>query len=287
MPPYKLTLKRRHSPECRSPPLSLATSIATTRLEGLGGGALVGRRDLKNDHTKVIDSLTHSPLTSPDSFPSSLISRSTLHGMELSLPNDHIMLGSGSQASPSRSSDVSRSSSFDCDSDDNVSEITDYSQDWSVSLRQRRIGVQAWVLRVFGNEVYRRVTQDIEPIVLAYSGSISCAGPGSPETANGSAAAISGASSRGLYLYGSNKRLRANDPQKDPDEDRDEGSEKRRKMTARPLNKLLAGMRYACPYFKHNPSKHLTWRSCAGPGWENVHRAKYVHVVASIETFSN
>ncbi|KAI1653889.1 hypothetical protein F4813DRAFT_393268 [Daldinia decipiens] len=33
--------------------------------------------------------------------------------------------------------------------------------------------------------------------------------------------------------------------------------------------------KFACPYFKHNPSKYKEWRTCPGPGWLDVHRVKY------------
>lgn len=32
--------------------------------------------------------------------------------------------------------------------------------------------------------------------------------------------------------------------------------------------------RFACPYYKRNPKKHLRHRSCAGPGWGEVRRVK-------------
>jgi hypothetical protein len=32
--------------------------------------------------------------------------------------------------------------------------------------------------------------------------------------------------------------------------------------------------RYACPYFKHNPSFYKGARGCPGPGWVDVHRVK-------------
>jgi hypothetical protein len=32
--------------------------------------------------------------------------------------------------------------------------------------------------------------------------------------------------------------------------------------------------RFACPYFKRNAARHQSWRSCAGPGWDTVHRTK-------------
>ncbi|KAK0636746.1 hypothetical protein B0T17DRAFT_89192 [Bombardia bombarda] len=32
--------------------------------------------------------------------------------------------------------------------------------------------------------------------------------------------------------------------------------------------------RFACPFYRRNPKKHLKHRSCAGPGWPSVHRVK-------------
>lgn len=32
--------------------------------------------------------------------------------------------------------------------------------------------------------------------------------------------------------------------------------------------------RLACPYYRHNPTHNLKYRSCAGPGWASVHRVK-------------
>ncbi|KAI0864349.1 hypothetical protein F4860DRAFT_511208 [Xylaria cubensis] len=33
-------------------------------------------------------------------------------------------------------------------------------------------------------------------------------------------------------------------------------------------------MRFACPYFKYNPTKYQQWPICPGPGWSDVHRVK-------------
>jgi tetratricopeptide (TPR) repeat protein len=38
--------------------------------------------------------------------------------------------------------------------------------------------------------------------------------------------------------------------------------------------KAVEKPKYACPYFKHNPTKYKEWRSCPGPGWLTVHRLK-------------
>ena len=34
--------------------------------------------------------------------------------------------------------------------------------------------------------------------------------------------------------------------------------------------------KFACPYYKRNPEKYRKWTSCPGPGWDEVHRVKYV-----------
>ena len=34
------------------------------------------------------------------------------------------------------------------------------------------------------------------------------------------------------------------------------------------------GPRFACPYFKRDPQKYRTHRTCPGPGWQTVHRVK-------------
>ena len=35
-------------------------------------------------------------------------------------------------------------------------------------------------------------------------------------------------------------------------------------------------LRFACPYFKRDSQRHSERRSCRGPGWDTVHRVKYV-----------
>lgn len=34
------------------------------------------------------------------------------------------------------------------------------------------------------------------------------------------------------------------------------------------------GKRFACPYYKKDPEKYKSWRTCPGPGWQTVHRMK-------------
>lgn len=57
--------------------------------------------------------------------------------------------------------------------------------------------------------------------------------------------------------------------------DNDDDISKRRKIrtentcVAEPSDRKLA-----CPYFKHNPSRHRSSRACSGPGWDTIHRIK-------------
>lgn len=40
------------------------------------------------------------------------------------------------------------------------------------------------------------------------------------------------------------------------------------------LSETDGNLRLACPYFKNNPHRYRTWRSCPAPGWTSVHRVK-------------
>ncbi|KAF5026573.1 hypothetical protein F66182_1362 [Fusarium sp. NRRL 66182] len=41
---------------------------------------------------------------------------------------------------------------------------------------------------------------------------------------------------------------------------------KRKKAPASPL--------FACPFYKHDPARYITSKTCCGPGWDSVHRVK-------------
>jgi hypothetical protein len=45
---------------------------------------------------------------------------------------------------------------------------------------------------------------------------------------------------------------------------------------SKPLGTSGAGRLLACPYFKRNPESHRKYKSCAGPGWKDIHRLKLV-----------
>jgi hypothetical protein len=59
-----------------------------------------------------------------------------------------------------------------------------------------------------------------------------------------------------------------------------DGDGRRKKTRRASSHDVVAGAdgnrKFACPYFKRNPKKYRKWTSCPGPGWDEVHRVKYV-----------
>jgi hypothetical protein len=56
------------------------------------------------------------------------------------------------------------------------------------------------------------------------------------------------------------------------DEDGSRGDQKRPRISATKEGEP----RFACPFFKRDPSRYKDLRSCPGPGWTSIHRLKYV-----------
>jgi hypothetical protein len=96
---------------------------------------------------------------------------------------------------------------------------------------------------------------------------------GNPNSSNGK---TNGNSKRS---FGSNASQPHHDNDKqDNSDDEDDGSKKRPRLSSRfsPPTRPGAKKKFACPFFKRVPKDHQRWRSCAGPGWDTVHRVKYV-----------
>jgi hypothetical protein len=72
----------------------------------------------------------------------------------------------------------------------------------------------------------------------------------------------------------SRQRKRSAD-NRSPDEDQEEDDQARKRpLKSAGPNFDSSALRFACPFFKHNPEANRKWRSCAGPGWASVHRVK-------------
>lgn len=66
-----------------------------------------------------------------------------------------------------------------------------------------------------------------------------------------------------------------NEDDRDDGDDGDDADDPRKSKWRR----LLEGPRnvfFACPYFKHDPGRYQSERSCVGPGWPTIHRVKCV-----------
>lgn len=56
----------------------------------------------------------------------------------------------------------------------------------------------------------------------------------------------------------------------------DEGDapQKRRRGSATTNEESETGAKFACPFYKHEPDRYRSRRTCPGPGWPTVHRMK-------------
>jgi hypothetical protein len=75
------------------------------------------------------------------------------------------------------------------------------------------------------------------------------------------------------------RRHRANINNQDELQDGEDGEEdedggRRRKKPSKGITKSSDGRRFACPFSKNDPEKYQDVRSCAGFGWETIHRLK-------------
>ena len=88
--------------------------------------------------------------------------------------------------------------------------------------------------------------------------------------AGGLNASASSERSSNLKRKRNNKRDSNSQP---PEDDRNNRPSKLPKLGSSSPHGNLS-LRFACPYFKRNPGRHKESRTCAGPGWESVHRVK-------------
>lgn len=154
--------------------------------------------------------------------------------------------------------------------DDSSSSITDYSDTSLLNLSEvAGFGPMLQLLLVnIRNDLVRLVMNQL-------SGTRHH--PGSPESNQSSSNQPFSGESHAANPSGqpSTNGKRSADRCPDSPDDRDDGDpEKRRKLN--PASKPYSTVRWrlACPFYKHNPQNHQKWKSCRGPGFENVHRVK-------------
>jgi hypothetical protein len=90
----------------------------------------------------------------------------------------------------------------------------------------------------------------------------------------GSSAASRSQQGNGKSSDTSSKRKSRLDNHLRPNDNEDDGSNKRRRTSLATVESSELGSKFACPFYKHEPSRFHNRRTCPGPGWPTVHRMK-------------
>jgi hypothetical protein len=96
--------------------------------------------------------------------------------------------------------------------------------------------------------------------------------PETPTCPNTYSTDISPTKSEGSNHTGKRKTRRTTPAGESDNED--SGSEENDKSPKSAKYVSQASLGLACPYFKRNPQKYRSHRTCVGPGWGSVHRVK-------------
>lgn len=185
---------------------------------------------------------------------------------------DHVTMKSSPKWHSSHLTESETSTSVDgSDFDDISSGITDYSSaEMRAMAELGTIGpVFQTILANVRRDVLSRVLSELNGTMAAPQDADGVGNQSAYQRRNG-AATPSNQSNRG----GSNKRPSRDREPGSPDDREDGDNDKRRKMTHAPPHSSILRLRFACPFFKHNADNHQRWRSCRGPGWEEVRRVK-------------
>jgi hypothetical protein len=124
----------------------------------------------------------------------------------------------------------------------------------------------------------RSATRTIEHILrdvdtnLCRAAYMQCNG-GTGSNGSSGEAAVPQQSSR-KASHSSGKRKSRSDDRLSPNDNEEEGPNKRRRGSLATTEGSEAGPRFACPFYKHKPHRYRTRRTCPGPGWTTVHRMK-------------
>ena len=70
------------------------------------------------------------------------------------------------------------------------------------------------------------------------------------------------------------KRKARSDDHLSPNDNDEDGTSKRRRGSLPNINGSEPGTMFACPFYKHDPTRYRSRRTCLGPGWPTVHRVK-------------
>lgn len=106
---------------------------------------------------------------------------------------------------------------------------------------------------------------------LAYVAYVQCA---NGQSAKASAAGDTVRGRRGSAQGSARKRKARNNDGLLPEDEEEDGVNKRRRVSVTTTEDSENGPRFACPFYKHDPNRYRNRRTCPGPGWPTVHRMK-------------
>lgn len=107
---------------------------------------------------------------------------------------------------------------------------------------------------------------------LRYAAYMQCNG-GKGSNSSASTGTSSHQSSRKASQSSGKRKSRSGD-HTPPNDDQDAGPNKRRRGSQATIESSEMATRFACPFYKHEPHRFRSRRTCPGPGWLTVHRMK-------------
>ncbi|KAF4955691.1 hypothetical protein FGADI_4384 [Fusarium gaditjirri] len=123
------------------------------------------------------------------------------------------------------------------------------------------------------NSIVSNVTQGLRSMFNSYrknAGGDSSAASGTPDKSQRSSTK---GNPSNLIKPGNQKRKLTQIDDGETDDENEEGNQESRQAGKKPVRNHNS-RKYACPYFKYNPTKYKEWRVCPGPGWVDIHRVK-------------
>jgi hypothetical protein len=107
---------------------------------------------------------------------------------------------------------------------------------------------------------------------LRFAAYMQCNG-GSPPSATSTHTSTCQPDDRKISRNSAKRKSRSND-HLPPDDSEEDGPSKRRRGSLATVASSDTSLRFACPFYKHDPIRYRNRRTCPGPGWQTVHRMK-------------
>lgn len=110
---------------------------------------------------------------------------------------------------------------------------------------------------------------------LRYAAYMQCNGGKTSNTPTNNNPSSSQQGSRKASQSSGKRKSRSDDNTTPPNDDQDDNApNKRRRGSQATISSSELVTRFACPFYKHDPSRFRSRRTCPGPGWLTVHRMK-------------